>query len=125
MRLAAWAKRQGIAYCTAWRWVRHDRMPVPRTKTPSGTIFVELGAVPENSSGAIALYARLSSNDQKHDLWRQLGRLTEYTTRNGMAVIRSVAEIGSRLSGHFCARLYGRRSAKHHARRAVAALDTK
>jgi predicted site-specific integrase-resolvase len=89
MRLATWAKRQGIAYCTAWRWVRQNRMPVPWSKTPSGTIFVESGAAPENGSGVVALYGRVSSNDQKHDLERQLGRLTEYATRKGMALSRA------------------------------------
>jgi putative resolvase len=190
MRLATWAKRQGIAYCTAWRWVRQDRMPIPWSKTPSGTIFVETGTAPERGAGAVALYARVSSNDQKNDLERQLGRLTEYATRNGMSVVKSVSGIGSGLNGHrpklrrlladpfvqtivvehrdrlarfgseylesaliasgrtlvvvdaaemhddlvqdmidvltsFCARLYGRRSAKRHAQRAVAALDSK
>jgi putative resolvase len=104
MRLATWAKRQGIAYCTAWRWVRQDRMPIPWSKTPSGTIFVETGTAPERGAGAVALYARVSSNDQKNDLERQLGRLTEYATRNGMSVVKSVSGIGSGLNG----RLVGR-----------------
>ena len=99
MRLTAWAQRQGIAYCTAWRWVRQDRMPVPWSRTPSGTILVQ-EAVPPSANGPVALYARVSRNDQKHDLERQLGRLTEYAPRNGMAVVRSVSEIGSGLNGH-------------------------
>lgn len=92
------AQGQGIAYCTAWRWVRQDRMPVPWSRTPSGTILVQ-EATPA-AIGPVALYARVSSSDQKHDLERQLGRLTEYATRNGMAVVRSVSEIGSGLGGH-------------------------
>lgn len=40
MKLSAWAKKQGICYQTAWRWVRDDKMPVPFKKMPSGTIIV-------------------------------------------------------------------------------------
>ncbi|MGB8205201.1 MAG: IS607 family transposase, partial [Candidatus Baltobacteraceae bacterium] len=29
MRLVDWARRQGISYKTAWRWVKDDMMPVP------------------------------------------------------------------------------------------------
>ncbi|MHB8139772.1 MAG: IS607 family transposase [Vulcanimicrobiaceae bacterium] len=188
MKLATWAKRQGIASCTAWRWVRHDRMPVPWRRTPTGTILVDQPVASPSPCGPVALYVRASSNDQKHDLERQLGRLTEYATRNGMSVVLSVGEIGSGLNGHrpklrrlladplvhtivvehrnrlarfgseyleaalhsagrtlvvvdasemrddlvqdmidvltsFCARLYGRRSARRHAQRAVAAME--
>jgi predicted site-specific integrase-resolvase len=73
-------------------------MPVAWSKTPRGTIFVESGSAAQYGSGAVALYARVSSNDQKHDLERQLGWLTEYATHNGMVVGR-VAEIGSGLNG--------------------------
>jgi putative resolvase len=73
-------------------------MPVPWSKTPSGTIFVESGSAAQYGSGAVALYARVPSNDQKHDLERQLGWLTDYATHNGM-VVGSVAEIGSGLNG--------------------------
>lgn len=190
MKLATLAKCQGIAYCTAWRRVRSDRMPVAWSRTPSGTILVEQPAahIPAHTRGPVALYARVSSNDQKRDLERQLGRLTEYATHNGMSIVRSVAEIGSRVNGHrpklrrlladplvptivvehrdrlarfgseyleaallsagrllvvvdqsemhddlvqdmidvlasFCARLYGRRSAKRHVQRAVEVLQ--
>ena len=97
MTLGDWARRQGIAYCTAWRWVRTNRMPVPWSQTKSGTILVDAASV---SAGSAALYARVSSNDQRADLERQLGRLTEYATANGMSVVRTVAEIGSGLNGH-------------------------
>lgn len=97
MTLGKWARRQGIAYCTAWRWVRTNRMPVAWSQTASGTILVEESAA---TGDRVALYARVSSNDQKADLERQLGRLSSYATANGMSVVRSVAEIGSGLNGH-------------------------
>ena len=48
----------------------------------------------------MALYARVSSSDQKPDLERQLGRLAEYASREKMTVVSSVAEVGSGLNGH-------------------------
>lgn len=52
------------------------------------------------SSETAALYARVSSGDQKPDLERQLGRLTTFATSQGMAVVKSVSEVGSGLNGH-------------------------
>ena len=51
------------------------------------------------SSETAALYARVSSGDQKPDLERQLGRLTTFATSQGMAVVKSVSEVGSGLNG--------------------------
>ncbi|MEA2504524.1 MAG: putative resolvase, partial [Actinomycetota bacterium] len=47
MRLRDWAEAQGIHYQTAWTWVRDDKMPVAFSRTPTGTILVE---VPEQST---------------------------------------------------------------------------
>lgn len=183
-KLSVWAKQQGISYLTAWRWVKNGRMPVPYTITPSGSILVE---EPVASGGAAALYARVSSADQKADLDRQLARLATYANDHRLTVAQSVVEIGSALNGQrpklikllanpdasviivehrdrlarfgfeyleaalraqgrrlviidegevdsdlvrdmldlltsFCARLYGRRSARNRARKALAAM---
>ena len=185
MKLSDWAKGQGIAYKTAWRWFKSGTLPVPHTQLSSGTILVH---PPEASRlGSAVLYARVSSVDQEADLERQIGRLANFATSQGMMVVRSISEIGSGLNGHrprlmklladptvqvivvehrdrlarvgseyieaalsasgrklmvldqaemkddlvqdlidvltsFCARLYGRRSAKNRALKAVAAM---
>jgi predicted site-specific integrase-resolvase len=49
---------------------------------------------------SVAIYARVSSSDQKNDLEAQLGRLAAYANEQGWSVIHSVAEIGSGLNGH-------------------------
>jgi putative resolvase len=97
MKLSAWAKANGIAYKTAWRMWRDGKLPVPAEQLPTGTVIVQ----PQTAiNGAVALYARVSSGDQKPDLERQLGRLAAYTSQEKLTVIRSVAEIGSGLNGH-------------------------
>ena len=71
MKLSVWAKEQGISYKTAWRWWKAGTMPVPVEQLASGTIIVHPAkSVANNSFGNVALYARVSSADQKADLDR-------------------------------------------------------
>jgi putative resolvase len=97
MKLSAWAKVNGLSYRTAWRMWRDGKLPVPAEQMPTGTVIVHPPSAP---IGAVALYARVSSGDQKADLERQLGRLAEYASSEGLAVTRSVSEVGSGLNGH-------------------------
>ena len=64
---------------------------------PTGTILVE---EPANSSPGVALYARVSSSDQKGDLDRQVARSVEAATGRGFSPTVVVSEIGSGLNGH-------------------------
>jgi predicted site-specific integrase-resolvase len=99
MKLSAWAKQQGISYKTAWRWFKNGTLPVPCEQAPSGTIIVK--PVSENDRDTlVALYARVSSHDQKKDLEGQIGRLLIYANRKGLKVSKTVTEIGSGLNGH-------------------------
>src|SRR5215469_11275185 len=186
MKLAEWARQQGLDYKTAYRWFRAGILPVPSQQLPTGTILVE--PVPLAEKRGAAVYARASSGDQKRDLDRQLARLVEHATANGLSIVKSVSEIGSGVNGHrpkligllrdprigaivvehrdrlarfgseyieaalqstsrkvvvvdeketkddlvqdmievlrsFCARRYGRRSAKHKAKKAMEAIE--
>jgi predicted site-specific integrase-resolvase len=40
MKLADWARAQGIDYKTAYRWFRAGILPVPSRQLPTGTILV-------------------------------------------------------------------------------------
>ncbi|HEY5425810.1 MAG TPA: IS607 family transposase [Candidatus Tumulicola sp.] len=97
MKLPEWARRQGIAYKTAWRWVKDDAMPVPWRQMPGGTILVD--APMDEKPSTVALYARVSSHDQRNDLDRQLARLSRFAAEQDLHVIESVAEVGSGLNG--------------------------
>ncbi len=98
MKLSAWAKANGLTYKTAWRMWRDGRLPIPAEQLPTGTVIVHPPQAP--AAGAVALYARVSSADQKADLERQLGRLADYASREKLTVVRSVSEIGCGLNGH-------------------------
>ena len=97
MKLAEWARANGVHPRTAYRWFREGRMPVPARRLHSGTIWV--GAVPADQSGRVVVYARVSSHDQRHDLDRQVARLAGWATANGHAVSEVVTEVGSGVGG--------------------------
>ncbi|MDP3971412.1 MAG: IS607 family transposase [Candidatus Nanopelagicales bacterium] len=97
MKLAEWARANGVHPQTAYRWFREDRMPVPARRLTSGTIWVEARAASE--SGRAVVYARVSSHDQRSDLDRQVARLTAWASANGHTVGEVVTEVGSGLNG--------------------------
>jgi predicted site-specific integrase-resolvase len=98
MKLSVWAKLQGLRYETAWKMWKTGRLPVPAEQLPTGTIIVHPPVTaPE---GGVALYAGVSSADQKPDLERQVARLAVYAAENGLRVTEIVKEVGSSLNSH-------------------------
>lgn len=97
MKLAEWARRNGVHPQTAYRWFREGTMPVPARRLPSGTIMVEV--TDDARQGQVVVYARVSSADQRADLDRQVARVTAWVTGRDMAVARVVTEVGSALNG--------------------------
>ena len=89
--------REGVHYQTAWRWWRDGKLPVPARQTETGTIVAGV-PVPGRAAGAV-LCARVSSHDQHADLDRQVARVTEWVTGQGLAVAEVVAEVGSGVDG--------------------------
>ncbi|MGC8513140.1 MAG: IS607 family transposase [Acidimicrobiales bacterium] len=99
MKLSEWAEQEGIHYQTAWRWFREGKMPVPAYKAPSGAILVGTPRVGDTRESRAVVYARVSSHDQRGDLDRQVARLTEWATSQGMVVAEVVIEVGSAMNG--------------------------
>jgi putative resolvase len=97
VKLSEWARRNGVHYKTAWKWWKDGTLPVPARQTPTGTILVDEPRV--SDAVGVALYARVSSSDQREDLDRQVGRLAGWATANGLGVSATVAEVGSGLNG--------------------------
>jgi putative resolvase len=97
VKLAEWARRNGVHPQTAYRWFREGTMPVPARRLPSGTIMVEVADAAQQ--GQVVVYARVSSADQRADLDRQVARVTAWVTGQDLAVSRVVTEVGSALNG--------------------------
>jgi predicted site-specific integrase-resolvase len=70
---------------------------VPAAQLATGTVI--LHAAPANQPSGVALYARVSSRDQKADLDRQLSRLAEFSAQRGFRVVEAVRETGSGWNG--------------------------
>jgi len=78
MKLNEWARLQGNHPVTAYRWFRDGMLPVPARRV-GGLILVDaLGS--SAASGSVAVYARVSSADQRADLDRQVARVTAWAT---------------------------------------------
>jgi putative resolvase len=98
MKLSQYAKRAGVTYKTAWRWWKQGQLDA--YQTPTGTVIVREASVPAPTTGRVALYARVSSADQKSDLERQMQRLRDYAAAKGYSVSKEVSEIASGLNDH-------------------------
>ena len=96
MKLSQYAKQQGISYKTAWRWYKAGQLDAYKTAT--GIVIVRDPIIQAPMIGRVALYARVSSADQKSDVTRQLERLHEYALAKGYQVAKEVTEIASGLN---------------------------
>ena len=99
MNLAAWAERNGVARVTAYRWFHGGVVPVPARKV-GGLILVDESTGELGPGPRTAVYARVSSADQKADLDRQVSRVTAWATAQQIPVDKVVTEVGSALNGH-------------------------
>ena len=94
MKLSTYARQIGVTYKTAYRWWKAGKLDAYQLDT--GTVIVRDPL--KVSATKVALYARVSSVDQKYDLERQLERLKDYAAAHGYQVTRMVSEIGSGLN---------------------------
>src|SRR5215471_5913566 len=95
MKLKYYAKQQGISYKTAWRWYHAGKLPGRQMDT--GTILIDVNRerpAPPKATRA-AIYARVSSAENKPTLDSQAERLVTYCAAKGYQVSRVVKEIGS------------------------------
>jgi predicted site-specific integrase-resolvase len=97
MRLSQYAKQMGVSYKTAFRWWKAGKLDAYQLDT--GTIIVR-EPVPTKTPTNVALYARVSSADQKEDLERQVQRLKDYAASRGYQVTKVVSELASGLNDH-------------------------
>jgi predicted site-specific integrase-resolvase len=98
MNLAAWAERNGVARVTGYRWFRAGLLPVPARRV-GRLILVDDSAASTDRRLRTAVYARVSSADQKSDLDRQVARVTAWATGEQIPVDKVVTEVGSALNG--------------------------
>lgn len=95
MKLSEYAKLNNITYRTAWNHFKAGMIP-NAYKLPSGTVVVPDNAkpIPERT----AVYARVSSSENKADLATQSKRVQEFCAAKGWVVNVVVEECGSGLN---------------------------
>ena len=99
MNLAAWAESNGVARVRAYRWFRAGLLPVPARKV-GRLILVDEPIEKAVPRARTAVYAGVSSADQKADLDRQVARVCAWATLQQIPVDKVVVEVGSALNGH-------------------------
>jgi predicted site-specific integrase-resolvase len=94
MKLSAYAKQQGISYQTAWRMWRRGELPA--YQLPSGTVLVNAPTTPQVvRPQKVAVYARVSSAENRMNLDSQSDRVTAFCAAKGWQVAKVVKECGS------------------------------
>jgi len=98
--LREWALSQGIRPQTAYRWHRQGKLSVPAQKMGKLILVGDLEAAARQERGRTAIYARVSSADQRAALGHQVARVVAWATEHGHLVDQVVSEVGSALNGH-------------------------
>ncbi|MGC8678121.1 MAG: IS607 family transposase, partial [Hydrogenobaculum sp.] len=86
MKLSDWAKKMGISYRRAWQMFKDGKLPNAR-QLPTGTIVVieddKEKKDCELKTKIVAIYARVSSQENIDNLEIQADRLKEYALAKG------------------------------------------
>src|SRR5215469_163871 len=93
MKLIDYAHKMGISYRTAWRWYKAGKLPGKQMDT--GTILVMEDEEEKTASTKVAVYARVSSAENRSNLDSQAERLVAYSAARGYQVAKVVKEVGS------------------------------
>src|SRR5215831_11665234 len=97
MKLSSYAKELGIHYNTAYRLFKRGQ--IKGYQLPTGTVIIEepvgktVASAPAGQQ--VAVYARVSSPEQKKNLDTQAERLITWCNAQGWSVARVVKECGS------------------------------
>jgi len=95
MKLSDYAKQMGVRYETAWRWYRDGKIQGRRIGLHT-IIITEGQEEPQSAtSQQVAIYARVSSAENKSNLDSQAERLVAYCAARGYQVAKVVTEVGS------------------------------
>jgi putative resolvase len=126
MKLSDYAKSIGITYRTAWNHFRAGKIP-GAYQLSTGTITIPDTSQDSTREHQAAIYARVSSSQNRGNLDSQAERLKDYCAAKGYRVVSTIKEVGSGANEQrpklqklladnsitsFVARYYGQRRAK-------------
>lgn len=96
-KISEYAKLKGVQYRTVWNWIKKGTVQIERTETGRVLVIVEEPVKPTKEL-SVAVYARVSSSENKDNLERQAERLISYANAKGYKVAKVVREVGSGLN---------------------------
>lgn len=95
-KISEYAKIKGVTPRTVWRWIKEGKVQIESeliNKHHTNRVVI-----PENSLDKVAVYARVSSSENKDNLERQAERMVAYANARGYQVAEIVKEVGSGLN---------------------------
>jgi IS605 OrfB family transposase len=92
-KVSTYAKIHGVTMRTVWNWINKGELEIERTSTGRIRIVVD-----ENKEKTIAVYARVSSSENKSNLIAQKDRVVSYCMAKGYKISKVVMEAGSGLN---------------------------
>src|SRR5260370_37021848 len=95
MKLSDYAKQMGVRYETAWRWFRDGKIQGRRIGLHTIMITEGQEQSPSASTRRVAVYARVSSSENKSNLESQAERLVAYCAARGYRGAKALPESGS------------------------------
>jgi predicted site-specific integrase-resolvase len=94
IKLSKWAKINDVNYQTAYKWIKSNQFPDKYEYSDSGSIFVIIEN-PTTSTKQNYIYCRVSSNNKKEDLQRQINRCKSFSESIGLSINKIYKEVGS------------------------------
>ncbi len=95
-KISQYAKRYGVSTRTVWNWMYNGKVRFERE--PDGKHIRIIEDEDKKITDAVAIYARVSSSENKNNLERQRERLESYCAARGYKVLKAVSEVGSGLN---------------------------
>jgi len=88
------AKNHSVTYRTAWNRFRAGKIP-NSFKDANNNIIIEVINEKSIDLSKVAIYTRVSSNENRRNLDAQATRLKEYSIARGYQIVEVVKEVGS------------------------------
>ena len=93
VKLSEYAKMNALSYRAVWNRYKAGKIP-NASMNELGHIVVEIDQ-DKVDANKVAIYARVSSSENKDNLAAQVERLTQYAIAKGYQIISTYAEVGS------------------------------
>lgn len=98
IKLTTFAKLNDVTPRTIWNWIYKGIVKYERTSTNRVFIIIDDDNYIKIKQPNVAIYARVSSAENKNNLEKQKDRLISYANAKGYKISKIVSEIGSGLN---------------------------